>query len=266
MDSAQLNPSPVPASGPPELPRSSSLMARLFNIIAAPGEVFEEIRFRSESVPNWLVPAVLIIVVGLICNTVIFAQPNIRQQLRDVMISAMEKQFDKAKVPQEQRQQAIDAVEKIGGITQMISFYAAPFGVALVTPFWWGLLIWLFGKALKGQFTYMKAVEAAGLANVLAILESVLRTLLVLVQGNVFASPSLMLLIKDYDAQNPMHNLLTLVNAMTFWALAVRSVALAKLSGASFVKAAVWVFGFWVIFTGCLAGMGFLAQAAFTPK
>jgi hypothetical protein len=38
---------------------------------------------------------------------------------------------------------------------------------------------------------------------------------------------------------------------------------LARLSGASFAKAALWVFGIWAAYTGFLIGLGALAQAAF---
>ena len=37
---------------------------------------------------------------------------------------------------------------------------------------------------------------------------------------------------------------------MTFWLLAVRAMGLARLSGVSFIKAALWVFGIWAAYTG----------------
>src|SRR5207302_9246459 len=68
---------------------------------------------------------------------------------------------------------------------------------------------WLVGtKALKGHFPFSKAVEVAGLANMIGVLEAVVKTLLILVTGNIFASPSLALLVKEFDPQNPVHSLL----------------------------------------------------------
>ena len=49
---------------------------------------------------------------------------------------------------------------------------------------------------------------------------------------------------------------------MTFWLLAVRAIGLARLSGVSFAKAAVWVFGIWAAYTGFFIGLGALVQAA----
>ena len=50
---------------------------------------------------------------------------------------------------------------------------------------------------------------------------------------------------------------------MTFWLLAVRSVGLARLTGASVAKAAVWVFGIWIVLTGIMIGFGAAMRAAF---
>jgi VIT1/CCC1 family predicted Fe2+/Mn2+ transporter len=71
----------------------------------------------------------------------------------------------------------------------------------------------------------------------------------------------LALAVKDFDAQNPVHGLLAAVNVMTFWLLAVRSIGLARLSGASFGKAAAWMFGIWAAFTALMVGFSFAMLA-----
>jgi hypothetical protein len=83
------------------------------------------------------------------------------------------------------------------------------------------------------------------------------------VTGNLFASPSLALAVKDFDPQNTLHGLCALVNVMLFWALLVRAIGLARLSGASAGKAAVWVFGIWAAYTGILFGLGAALRAIF---
>ena len=81
--------------------------------------------------------------------------------------------------------------------------------------------------------------------------------------GNLYAAPGLMLLVKDFDPQNTVHALLAIVNVMTFWVLAVRAIGLARLSGASFAKAAAWVFGIWAAYTGFFIGLGLLGKMLF---
>src|SRR5205085_2058359 len=103
--------------------------------------------------------------------------------------------------------------------------------------------------------------EVVGLTNMIGVLESIVTALLILVMGTLFARPSLMVLIKDFDPQNPIHGMLAAVNLMTFWILAVRAIGLARLSGVSFAKAAAAVFGVWVAYTGFFIGVGFAVQA-----
>jgi len=90
------------------------------------------------------------------------------------------------------------------------------------------------------------------------------RILLMFFLGNIIASPSLALLIKDFDPQNPLHVAAATVNVMQFWFLAVVSIGLARLSNRSFAKSAVCVFGIWAAYTGLFIGFQFIMQAAFS--
>lgn len=107
----------------------------------------------------------------------------------------------------------------------------------------------------------MKAVEVVGLANMIIVLDSVLRTLLVVVMGNLYASASPAMFVKNFNPQNTLHALLLYINVMTFWLLAVRAVGLARLARTSFVKAALWVFGMWIAYNGFFFGLSLAVQA-----
>jgi hypothetical protein len=164
----------------------------------------------------------------------------------------------------QQAEQARAAAAKFGSIGSKIGAYVAPVFAGLVIPFWWGLILWLVGtQALKGDFSYMKGVELAGLAAMISVLDAIVRTLLILIMGSLFASPSLALFVKQFDPQNPVHGLLAAANIMSFWVLLVRSIGLARLSGVGVGKAAAWVFGSWFVLTGLFMGLGFAMQAMF---
>jgi len=239
-----------------------SLPARLMNVVAAPGETFAEVKAAPVSAANWLVPAILIVLIGWIGGWLVLSQDSIKHQLSEITSQGIEKQIEKSKMPKEQADKVREVGEKWGSIGTKVMMVVAPVFGAFVSPFWGGLIIWLFGaKAFKGNFTYMKAVEVAGLANMIGVLDAILKTLLILTLGNLFAAPSLALLVKEFNPQNPVHSLLAVVNVMTFWSLAVRSVGLARLSGVSLVKAAVPVFGVWAVLTGLMVGFGFAMRA-----
>lgn len=243
----------------------SSLMGRLANVYAAPGEVFEEVRTNPPANANWLVPALILILVGWLGAWLIFSQAPIKQQMRDMREQAIQKQVDKGRLSQKQADAALQAAEKFGNIGAVAGGVAVPVFRGFISPLLSGLIIWLVGaKVLKGNFTYTKAFEVAGLTNMIAVLGSIVTTLLILIMGNLFAAPSLMLLVKGFDPQNnTLHSVLAAINVMTLWALAVKAIGLSRLSGASFGKSAVWIFGIWAAFSGLMIGIGAAFRAAF---
>jgi VIT1/CCC1 family predicted Fe2+/Mn2+ transporter len=261
MEQTPLTQEPQSEAPPPP---TLSLAGRLLNVFATPGDVFQEIKTASVSPANWLVPAVILILVSWTAAWLIFSQEPIRHQLSEITDRAIQKQVESGRLSEQQAEQARAMGEKWAGISSKIGAGLVPVFSGFVTPFFWGLILWLAGaKGLKGSFSYMKAVEVVGLANMVTVLDVIVKTLLIVGLGNLYAAPGLVLLVKDFDPQNPVHSLLALVNVMTFWLLAVRALGLARLSGASFVKAALWVFGIWAAYTGFFIGLGFLAQSVF---
>jgi len=241
----------------PKAPRTS-LFARLLNVFAVPGEVFDEVKTSPVSAGNWLVPALMLIAAGWLGAWLIYSQPAIQQRVREMNDQMIQKLVDKGTLTNEQAESQRQANE----IGARIRPYLGPVFFAFLTPFFWGFLIWLIGnKALKGSFAYMKGVEVAGLANAIAVLGSLVTTLLCVSLSNPFASPSPALLVKDFDPQNPSQGFLAVANVITLWVLGVRAVGLARLSGVRFVRAAAWVFGIWLAYTSAFVGFAFAVRA-----
>lgn len=242
-----------------------SLWGRLMNVFAVPGEVFEQVRHAPLQLTNWVVPGVLLVLVGWASGFIIFAQPAVKQQLAEISSHAIEQQIQRQNASPEQAEQMRAAAEKFGGIGQQVSMVVAPVVGAFATPFIWGLFLWLVGtKVLGGAFPYMKAVEVVGLAGMISVLDAIIKTLLIVLLGSVWAAPNPALFLTDFDPQKPVHAILAAVNIMTFWVLAVRASGLARLSGARFGKAAAWVFGVWLTYTALFMGFGFAMQAIFS--
>jgi hypothetical protein len=239
-----------------------SLWGRMLNVFAAPGDVFDEVKAAKPSTANWLVPAIIFIAVSWLAVAVIYSQPPLQQQLRETIDQAIQKQVERAHMSEQQAEQARVTGEKWAGTLAKLGAAIGPLITAFVTPFFWGVIIWVVGaQVLKADLPYMKAVEVVGLGNMINVLEMIVRTLLIVGLGNLYASPSLVLLVKNYDPQNGVHGLLALVNVMTFWVLAVRASALARLASISYAKAVVWVFGIWAGYTGTIIGIAFAFRA-----
>jgi hypothetical protein len=236
----------------------------LVNVIAAPGEVFERLRPARARVATWLVPGLILLLVSWIGTAIIFSQDSVKQQISDMQEKGLQQQVEKGKMTQDQVNQAREMTSKFGRIFMMVIVYGTSLLGAFVTPFWWGFLLWLIGvKILKGSCPYLKAVEVAGLANMIGVLTAILKTLLILVTGNLFAGLNPALLISGFDASNSLHSALVNLDLMTFWVLLVYGLGIAKVSGVSTGKAVGWTLGFWVLITGSLVGIGLLAQSVF---
>ncbi|MFZ0826069.1 MAG: YIP1 family protein [Verrucomicrobiia bacterium] len=257
-----MEPIPPTSIAPPS--STMSLSGRLMNVFVAPGDVFAELKTAAPAAANWLVPAILFMVLSWLSAALIFAQPAIRQQISELSTKAIDRQVERGKLSSAQADQARAAAEKFGSVGYEISAVVAPVIAAFASPFFGGLILWLVGSfALKGPFPYMKAVEVAGLSNMILVLSVVVKALLILITGNLFASPSLALAVKDFDPQNSVHSLLAMVDVMVLWLLTVRAIGLAGVSGASLGKAAAWIFGIWIAFTGVMIGFGAAVRVAF---
>src|SRR5260221_6341536 len=99
---------PPPAPAPP----ATSLPARLLNVFAVPGDVFEEIKSSRPSVANWLVPMILMAIVGVISAIVMFSQPAIQQEVREQQSKAIEQRVKGGQMTRAQADQMEAMAEK----------------------------------------------------------------------------------------------------------------------------------------------------------
>jgi hypothetical protein len=238
-----------------------SLAARLLNVFAIPGEVFAGVKASRACVANWLVPALLSAVIGVLTAIIIVAQPAVQKQMRELterQTKAVEQQVKAGKVKQAEADRALAltraitqpvALKFLGGLA------AAMLSVARV--FWWAFILWFLGRRLlQVQVAYLKTLEVAGLALMISVLGAVVTLLLTVNLSKVFATPSLALAVPDFDAHRKGHLLLGAANVFSFWLVGVLSVGLAKLAGVPFLRAAWFVFAAWVIQESFLVLLG----------
>ncbi len=255
-----------PAEEPETSPEETSIFSRMMNVFAAPGETFDGIRHSPPDTGNWLMPAILLMIVGWIGSFLILSQPEIMQQIHAMAEQGLQQQIDAGKLTEAQAEGAREQAHKMAEIGSKVSGVLGAPLVAFATPFWWGLLLWLLGgKLLKGGFSFMKAVEVAGLSSMILVLESVVKTLLILATGNLFAGPGPVLFIEEFNQQNVVHGILAKLSIITFWVLAVRSIGISRLGAGSFAKCAGVVFGFWALWQAFWTGVGYAVASVFQP-
>jgi len=244
-------PSPIPDSPPPKetVRPPTSLAARLLNVFATPGEVFDEVRASRSTVLNWLVPALISSLVGVLSAIVIFSQPAIVQKLHEAQQQGIEKQVQAGKLTRQQADQFESTMDKYFGPGTMKVFGSIGAVVSsFIRLFWWALVLWLFGRwFFKARFGYLKSVEVAGLSSMIAVLGTIVSLLLIVNLGKLYSSLSLSLAVSDFNPQNKNHLLLGTVNVFTFWQLGVLSCGLGRLAGAPFTRALVLLVTCWML-------------------
>jgi hypothetical protein len=240
--------SPRDAPQPPAM----SLAARLLNVFAVPGQVFEGVKASRFRVGNWLLPALLSAVLGVFTIIVILSQPSVQRQVRDLgeqQAKTLDQQVKAGKLTQADANN-VQTVTRIftdpAALKTMGTLAAILIGIARV--FWWAFILWLLGRRfLKVQFGYLKALEVAGLALMISVLGGIVTLLLTVNLTKLFGTPGLTLAVADFEAARKSYLLLGAANLFSFWLVGVLAVGLAKLAGVPFLRAAWFVFAFWII-------------------
>jgi hypothetical protein len=241
----------------PEAEEPSSLGTRLFNVFAAPGELFEELRLAQPAHSNWVVPLLLSFVVGITFSVVVFSQPDIVSGVFAQQEAALAARVEAGKMTREQADQALAGMEKFSsGTVMMVMGSAGAVIVGGIIFLLTGLLLWLLtSKILRGGISVFKAYELTGLAGMIYVVGSVLTMAVVLYRGDVTAAPNAALFLEKFDPASIAHQLLAALNVVTLWYLVVVSVGVSKLAGRSFGAGAIWVFGFWLVVRSGLAAV-----------
>jgi hypothetical protein len=240
----ESNQSQSPAEPPPELP----LPVRLANVYAAPGEVFDAVRGQPPNLANWLVPAVMAALAGMISVWVMFSQPAILQQMEDLQAERYQRLVDDGKMTQQQVDQL---QQRMGSLQMTIGRIAGMVGALLMGFIWLFLLALVFHLMLRWVFhsplSYLKTVEIVGLSLMIGVLGGLVNTLLMVITGSMFANLGPVLLINDFDTGDKLHLLASSVNLFTLWWLGVLAMGLARVSDLAFSKLALTLFGLWAM-------------------
>jgi len=225
-----------------------SLFARLLNIFAVPGDVFEEVKQSRVRTGNWLLPLLLTGLMATITGIIISMQPAIQQQLKEQREKGIEESVKAGKMS---RQQA-DKIEGVfNSMTRppLLQILAGLGGIVVGTlkVFGWAFALWLLGiLLLKARVSYMKLAEVAGLAAMIGVLGMIVTMLLQVNFSNLASSPSLAMTVKP-DPKSPMFLVLQALNLFDIWQLCLMAAGLARLAGVPFMRAGFAVFGFWLV-------------------
>jgi len=213
------------------------------NILVCPGDVFDDVIASPHSAAHWRLPVLLNCLAGIVLFLVV---TNQAPPLGTIGGELQSQPAATAMANPPTNTLAFGGAKDVPAGVEFVGMVAIIL-VAFAGTFWSALVLWLIGRLfLRARFSWLKAVEIAGLTTVILALESVVTTLLIIVTGNVFARPALSLMVGEFDPADKAHQVLAALNFFHFWMASVLAVGLAKLAEVSAGEGAVWVFGLWV--------------------
>lgn len=255
-----------PAPVPP--PPGTSLLARLLNVLAIPGQVFEEVRGARHSVWNWLVPVPVYAVSLAVFTLVFFSLPTMQKLLgeqqakvRQTQAASLAEDVKSGKVRQADADETLALMDSLSQPRVVKSLaLAGGFCFGVVRVFWWALVLWFLARAiLKLPVGYGKALEVAGVASVVALIGNIAVVALTVDFGKTFSAGGFTLSVTDFASTR--HQMLVAVaqNALNFWLIAVLGTGLARLTGLPWIRGTFLVVTYWIAseFLLLLLGAGF---------
>ena len=224
-------------------PRETSLFFRLLNVFAVPGLVFDEVKAAPVRHGNWLLPAVLSAIIGTAMAVMLLSQPEISKKLRDNYDGFVEKQVQAGGMG------AADAAK----IKAAFENWKQPvvicmgIGVAFVRLFWWAFILWIFGLLfLRSRFPYLKGLEVAGLAIMITVLGSIITLMLTADLAPLLSGHAAVAV--DEAAMNRRAKLIAATfEVFSIWQLIVMAIGLSRLTGAPVLRAAWFIFAYWLM-------------------
>lgn len=238
---------PVLGSGAPRAqawePASYSLLARMVNVFAVPGEVFEDVLRSRPDWGNWFWPALVAFMVGFWGGSKLWSDPAVRQQMLRHQEATLNARVEAGRLTRERADAALERVQEllespvmrvaaggVAGVGSSLRFVA--WGLAL-----WGVSRWAFGS----KVSFGRACEVAGLASLVGVLGSWLEFLLWTPGATAPLEPEGG---GPGSTPAPLRAPATVVwvqSIFGFWQVAVMSVGLSKLARVP------WARGFWLL-------------------
>ena len=225
------------------------LVGRMIRIFYAPSETFESL-VRKRSTIDWLVPAILSVVVVTIVAVLIlpitteFNQEAMQQRVQGM--SAEEREI----VEQYQAQSIMQASTLI--ITPIVFFFVLFLTAALYL---------LMGKLLGGLLSYGQVLAIGAYAGLITIPQEVVKTLLVLAKETPVVQIGLGIFLSEETLQSFSGRLLSLIDPFIIWSVVITGLGLSIVGQLDRSKAYAGVGIITLIWLSLVSALGSIGQS-----
>lgn len=239
-------------------PASYSLLARMVNVFAVPGEVFEDLLRSRPHGGHWFWPAVLAFLVGFWGGWKVWSDPGVRYQMIRQQEAALGARVETGRLTRERAEVALQRMQRLldSPVMQAAAGGVAGLGSSIRFLVWavafWGVSRWAFGSSVP----FGRACEVAGLASLVGVLGTWLGFLLWTPGAAPSPGPEEVGPESVSAASRIPATMVWVQTVFGFWQVAVMSVGLSKLARVP------WVRGFWLLLGLWLSWLLVLSLAA----
>lgn len=212
------------------VPQSKGALERIIGIFVSPAETMRDIVAR----PNWLLPLLLVAVVGSVGS--IF--------LKDAIVQQQIEGMQKKNMSQEQIDQALPMMEKI-------MTYTVPLFALIMTPLWYliiaGIGMLVGNVILGGEAKFSTLFSVVSWSGIITILSSLVNIPVMASRQSMESATSLGSFFVAEENKTFFHHLLGQIDLFALWWVAVLGFGIAAAYKFSTKKAMTTVFVVWAI-------------------
>ena len=201
--------------------KPSSVGGKMFNVLVAPAEVFDEVAAAPYQTINWRLPTLLVSLAAIVLVLAI-AERSAASNLTT----------------------SVDP-HLYAGVRPLLTGLIIG-GAAFCGTFWTAAALWFISRCfLRVRVPFVKMAEVVGLSGTILFLGTIVTGLLIGITGDIYCRPSPGLLFNHVGPGKGLQ-LLETFNFFELWSATVLAIGLSRLSAVSFKEAAFWVYGFWI--------------------
>jgi len=240
QNSFDQNKEPAEAEQSVKLPISQQLV----KIFTDPVTFFQNLREN----PTWLLPLILIILMSIIFTSVTKDQ---MLEFRKQMI------YDSEKIPEELKDQSIEQIENMSPGAYFTQAVIGSFiGVGLIYVIGAGFLLLIGNFFLGGQATFKQMFALFTWANMVSIVEMLVKMILVLQKNSMEVYTSLALFMDPAKSKTFIFQLLNAIDVFTIWKVILLAIGFGIIYRFSAKKSYITVISIYVVYVLLSIGIG----------
>lgn len=229
-----------------------SIGGMLVQTVVAPDNVFSTLQSTPPARVYWLLPVLIYILCSIVSVLVIITQPGPEAHLRELgeqdFMPVVEEYVSRGDITKEQGEwfrQFFTPGTPAFLLVQIIGITISAFAILFMVTF----IIWqIVRSVLSRSVGYTKVLEITGLAFIIATIERIVSTALIVATGSIFASLSPGLFFLD-EPRSLAFVAFSSLNVFTLWQIFVVSTGASIYCGRDFPKVLVLLLALWLLWT-----------------